>query len=76
MQLAYQLALGIAGFAYSLIVSFILLWTINRVPGQFLKLKWEENAQSRGIDALEIGEVPYTQIQQERGNGVQMAVAA
>lgn len=66
IQLCYQLADSLAGFAYSFGGSCIILFLINLVPG--LGLRATEEAEVIGMDDAEIGEfavsgsthVPFT----------------
>lgn len=54
IQLGYQLADCVSGFAYSFFGSCIILFLINLVPG--LSLRASEEAEILGIDDAEIGE--------------------
>lgn len=54
MQLAYQLADSVAGFAYSFGGTCIILFVMNLIPG--LSLRASEEAEILGIDDAELGE--------------------
>lgn len=54
MQLAYQLADSVSGFAYSFGGTCLILLFINLMPG--LKLRASEEAEVIGMDDAEIGE--------------------
>lgn len=54
MQLAYQLADSVAGFAYAFGGTCILLFLMNLIPG--LSLRTSEEAEILGIDDAELGE--------------------
>ncbi|KAI4114644.1 MAG: hypothetical protein LQ338_007972 [Usnochroma carphineum] len=57
IQLCYQLADSLSGFAYSFCGSCIILFLINLVPG--LGLRATEEAEVIGMDDAEIGEFAY-----------------
>lgn len=54
IQLAYQLADSVSGFAYSFGGSCIILFIMNLIPG--LGLRTSEEAEVLGMDDAEIGE--------------------
>lgn len=54
MQLAYQLADSVSGFAYSFGGTCLILFLINLMPG--LGLRADEEAEIIGMDDAEIGE--------------------
>lgn len=60
IQLGYQLADSVTGFAYSFVVTCIILFIMNLIPG--LSLRAPEEDEILGIDDAEIGEfaVSYT----------------
>lgn len=64
MQLAYQLADSVSGFAYSFVGSCIILFFMNLVPG--LKLRASEEAEVLGMDDAEIGEFAYDYVELTR----------
>lgn len=64
MQLAYQLADSVSGFAYSFLGSCIILFFMNLIPG--LKLRASEEAEVLGMDDAEIGEFAYDYVELTR----------
>ena len=54
IQLAYQLADSVSGFAYSFGGSCIILFVLNWIPGFHLRLSEEDELM--GADDAEIGE--------------------
>lgn len=54
IQLAYQLADSVSGFAYSFGGSCTILFFLNLIPG--LSLRATEEAEVLGMDDAEIGE--------------------
>lgn len=64
MQLAYQLADGVTGMAYTFVVSCALLYAINWIPG--LKLRAGEEEELLGMDECEIGEFAYDYVELTR----------
>ncbi|GAA5864396.1 hypothetical protein JCM8547_005809 [Rhodosporidiobolus lusitaniae] len=57
IQLGYQLAASVTIMAYTFVVSLILLYAINFIPG--LKLRASEESEIVGIDEAECGEAAY-----------------
>jgi Amt family ammonium transporter len=64
MQLAYQLADSVSGFAYSFGGSCIILFIMNMIPG--LTLRASEEDEVLGIDDAEIGEFAYDYVELTR----------
>jgi Amt family ammonium transporter len=54
IQLAYQLADSVAGFAYAFGGTCIILYAMNLIPG--LSLRASVESEVMGIDDAEIGE--------------------
>lgn len=54
IQLGYQLADSVSGFAYSFFGTSIILFILNLIPG--LSLRAPEDDEIMGIDDAEIGE--------------------
>lgn len=54
IQLGYQLADSVSGGAYSFVVTTLILFIMNLIPG--LHLRATEEAEILGIDDAEIGE--------------------
>ncbi|KAG8932079.1 hypothetical protein FRC03_010868 [Tulasnella sp. 419] len=57
IQLGHQLADSVAGFAYSLVMTTVLLWIMHFIPG--LRLRTDEESEIIGIDDAEMGEFAY-----------------
>jgi len=64
IQLAYQLADSVSGFALSFGGSCIILFVMNLIPG--LKLRATEEAEVLGMDDAEIGEFAYDYVELTR----------
>jgi len=60
VQLGYQIADSVAGFAYSFGGTCIILFVMNLIPG--LSLRASEEAESAGIDDAELGEFAVSSI--------------
>lgn len=54
VQLGYQVADSVAGFAYAFCGTCIILFLMNLIPG--LSLRASEQAEIMGIDDAELGE--------------------
>lgn len=57
VQLGYQIADGLSGFAYSLVMTTIICWLMHFIP--FLRLRATEEAEIIGIDDAYLGEFAY-----------------
>ncbi|KZF26278.1 ammonium transporter-like protein [Xylona heveae TC161] len=64
IQLGYQLADSVSGFAYSFGGTCIILFLMNLIPG--LSLRVSEEAEILGIDDAEIGEFAYDYVELTR----------
>ena len=64
IQLGYQLADSVSGFAYSFFGSCIILFLINLIPG--CQLRASDDAEILGIDDAEIGEFAYDYVELTR----------
>ncbi|KAG9245023.1 putative ammonium transporter [Calycina marina] len=64
IQLGYQLADSVTGFAYSFGGTCIILFIMNLIPG--LSLRASEEAEILGIDDAEIGEFAYDYVELTR----------
>jgi len=62
--LAWQLAYIAAATGYSFVVSLILAYVLNKIPGMHLRASEED--ELNGIDAAEIGEFAYDYIEVRR----------
>lgn len=60
IQLGYQLADSVTGFAYSFVGTCIILFVMNLIPG--LSLRASEEDEILGIDDAEIGEFAVSYI--------------
>ncbi|KAI9480950.1 MAG: ammonium transporter AmtB-like domain-containing protein [Benjaminiella poitrasii] len=56
-QLGYQLAEATAGAAWSFVVTYLILFIMNKIPG--LSLRVDREAELQGLDVAEIGEIAY-----------------
>ncbi|CAI2163634.1 17837_t:CDS:2 [Funneliformis geosporum] len=57
VQLGYQAADSLAGLLYSFVVTFIILFLMDKVPG--LSLRADPESEARGLDETELGELAY-----------------
>lgn len=64
IQLAHQLADSFAGGAYSFVMTCIILFVLNLIPG--LRIRASEDAEILGIDDAEIGEFAYDYVELTR----------
>ncbi|KAK4164277.1 putative ammonium transporter [Cladorrhinum sp. PSN259] len=64
IQLAYQLADSVAGFSYSFVVTCIILFLMNLVPG--LSLRVSPEVEELGLDDAELGEFAYDYVELSR----------
>jgi Amt family ammonium transporter len=64
IQLAYQLADCVSGFAYSFFGTCIILFFMNLVPGLSLRASAEE--EEVGLDDAQLGEFAYDYVELRR----------
>ena len=64
IQLAYQLADCVSGFAYSFFGTCIILFLMNLVPG--LSLRTSEEEEDAGLDEAQLGEFAYDYVELRR----------
>jgi Amt family ammonium transporter len=64
IQLAYQLADCVSGFAYSFFGTCIILFLMNLVPG--LSLRASEEEEALGMDDAQLGEFAYDYVELRR----------
>ncbi|KAL0635023.1 ammonium transporter Amt1 [Maublancomyces gigas] len=64
VQLGYQIADSVAGFAYAFGGTCIILFVMNLIPG--LSLRASEEAEILGIDDAELGEFAYDYVELTR----------
>ena len=57
IQLGYQIADAVSGFAWSFTVTTIILWVMHYIPG--LRLRASEEGEIVGIDDAYLGEFAY-----------------
>jgi Amt family ammonium transporter len=57
VQVAYQLASSVAGLGYSFIVTYVILFILDKIPG--LNLRMDQEEEEIGVDESELGEVAY-----------------
>ena len=68
MQVVFQLAVSFAGGVYSFVVTAIILFILNQIPG--LGLRVSEEAEVLGVDDSEIGEFAYDYVELMREVGI------
>ncbi|RUS33987.1 ammonium transporter AmtB-like domain-containing protein [Jimgerdemannia flammicorona] len=66
IQILYQLADGCAGMSYSFVVTYIILFLMDKIPG--LSLRVDIKTETNGIDASEMGESAYYHIDKLQGD--------
>lgn len=64
IQLAYQLADCVAGFSYSFVLTCVILFLMNLVPGLSLRASAEE--EEMGLDDAQLGEFAYDYVEVRR----------
>lgn len=64
VQLAIQLADGVTGMAYSIVLSGLILFAISYIPGMHLRASNADEIM--GIDECEIGEFAYDYVEVDR----------
>jgi len=64
IQLGYQLADSTAGFAYSFVMTCVILFLMNLVPG--LSLRASPEQEEIGLDDGQLGEFAYDYVELER----------
>ncbi|KAL8405456.1 hypothetical protein RB596_004356 [Gaeumannomyces avenae] len=67
IQLAYQLADCVAGFSYSFVMTCLILFIMNLIPGLSLRVTAEE--EEEGLDANQCGEFAFDYIEITRNVG-------
>ncbi|KAJ4301977.1 ammonium transporter Amt1 [Collariella sp. IMI 366227] len=61
IQLGYQLADSVAGFSYSFVMTCVILFLMNLVPGLSLRVTAEQ--EEIGLDDSELGEFAYDYVE-------------
>jgi len=64
IQLGYQLADSVAGFSYSFVMTCVILFLMNLVPG--LSLRASEEDEAVGLDESQLGEFAYDYVELRR----------
>ncbi|KAI0428678.1 ammonium transporter [Xylaria sp. FL1042] len=64
VQLGYQIADSVAGFSYSFVLTCVILFLMNLIPGLSLRVKPEE--EDIGIDDIQLGEFAYDYVELQR----------
>ncbi|KAI1817217.1 ammonium transporter [Poronia punctata] len=64
IQLAYQIADSVAGFSYAFVLTCIILFLLNLVPGLSLRVSPED--EDTGIDDVQLGEFAYDYVELQR----------
>ncbi|KAI1259395.1 ammonium transporter [Xylariaceae sp. FL1019] len=64
IQLAYQLADSVAGFSYSFVLTCVILFLMNLIPGLSLRASPED--ETTGLDDAELGEFAYDYVELQR----------
>ena len=64
MQLGYQLADCVSGFSYSFVMTCVILFLMNLVPGLSLRVSAEE--EELGLDDAQLGEFAYDYVELAR----------
>lgn len=64
MQVPYQLLDTIAGLSWSFVVTFIILWVMNKIPG--LSLRVDIEVERNGVDQGELGFSCYEHVEDVR----------
>jgi Amt family ammonium transporter len=67
MQVPYQIADSVAGLLWSFVVTFIILFCMNKIPG--LSLRAEISVERTGLDQGELGLSCYEYVEEVRANG-------
>jgi Amt family ammonium transporter len=57
IQVGYQLADSATAMAWSFVVTYIILWIMNKIPG--LSLRASEEEELAGMDQSDLGELAY-----------------
>jgi Amt family ammonium transporter len=64
IQLGYQLADSVAGFSYSFVMTCVILFLMNLVPGLSLRASAED--EDVGLDDAQLGEFAYDYVELSR----------
>lgn len=61
VQLGYQLADSVTGFSYSFVMTCIILFLMNLIPGLSLRVNAED--EELGLDDTQLGEFAYDYVE-------------
>lgn len=61
VQLGYQLADSVSGFSYSFVLTCVILFIMNLIPGLSLRVSADE--EEIGLDDGELGEFAYDYVE-------------
>lgn len=64
IQLGYQIADSVAGFSYSFVLTCVILFLLNLIPGLSLRVSPED--EDTGIDDIQLGEFAYDYVELQR----------
>ncbi|KAI0470765.1 ammonium transporter [Xylariaceae sp. FL0804] len=64
VQLGYQIADSVAGFSYSFVMTCLILFLMNLIPGLHLRVSAED--EETGIDDGQLGEFAYDYVELQR----------
>ncbi|GBC00836.1 hypothetical protein RclHR1_03990013 [Rhizophagus clarus] len=56
-QLGYQIADSVTGVSYSFVVTYLILFIMDKIPG--LSLRADPESEAKGLDETELGELAY-----------------
>ncbi|CAG8637706.1 24426_t:CDS:1, partial [Gigaspora rosea] len=57
IQMAYQLANSVAAIFYTFVMTYIILFVMDKIPG--LSLRVDLDSETKGLDESELGELAY-----------------
>lgn len=67
VQIGYQLADSVAGFSYSFVMTCLILFLMNLIPGLSLRVSAED--EDLGLDDTQLGEFAYDYVEITRSLG-------
>lgn len=67
VQFGYQLADSVAGFSYSFVMTCVILFIMNLIPGLSLRVSAED--EELGLDDTQLGEFAYDYVEITRSLG-------
>uniref|UniRef100_A0A1D1YUX0 Ammonium transporter n=1 Tax=Anthurium amnicola TaxID=1678845 RepID=A0A1D1YUX0_9ARAE len=57
VQIGYQIADSVTGVSYSFVVTYLILFIMDKIPG--LSLRADPESEAKGLDETELGELAY-----------------